>query len=52
MFNPSLLYSFSFIKDDLQKVLEEFSMLDEFHYNLSNEDFALKYDIRIAFGSV
>ncbi|CAF4290444.1 unnamed protein product, partial [Rotaria sp. Silwood2] len=32
-------------KDDIHKVLEEFAMLDEFYYNLSNEDFALKYGL-------
>lgn len=29
-------------QDDIQKILEEFSMLDEFFCNLSNEDFAMK----------
>jgi len=42
-----LLIDFCFIKDDIHKVLEEFTMLDEFYYNLSNEDFAMKYKIKI-----
>jgi dynein heavy chain, axonemal len=29
-------------KDDITSVLEEFNMLDEFLYNLSNEDFNMK----------
>ncbi|CAF1149286.1 unnamed protein product [Adineta steineri] len=32
-------------KDDIQKILEEFTVLDEFFYNLSNEDFQLKYGL-------
>ncbi|CAF4566002.1 unnamed protein product [Rotaria socialis] len=32
-------------KDDIHKVLDEFTMLDEFCYNLSNEDFAMKYGL-------
>ncbi|CAF1941259.1 unnamed protein product [Rotaria magnacalcarata] len=32
-------------KDDIHKVLDEFTMLDEFCYNLSNEDFAIKYNL-------
>ncbi|CAF1258579.1 unnamed protein product, partial [Adineta ricciae] len=32
-------------KDDIQKVLEEYVVLDEFMYNLSNEDFGLKYGV-------
>jgi hypothetical protein len=31
-------------KDDIHKVIEEFAMLDEFYYNLSNEDFSMKYE--------
>lgn len=32
------------LQDDIHKTIEEFSMLDEFHCNLSNEDFAMKYE--------
>ena len=32
-------------KDDIEAVMEEFNLLDEFWYNLSNEDFNMKYKI-------
>jgi len=41
-FLSNLLFIYFPIKDDIHKVLEEFTMLDEFYYNLSNEDFAMK----------
>ena len=42
LFHCPSSYDRSLLQDDIHKILEEFSMLDEFHYNLSNEDFAMK----------